>query len=88
MHTLESDKKSKIQILHKDGVPQVCPWTSPIILPTKIEGQISIQPRYCSSMCPLFECEDECDNPSNKIKIHCGNTREIKIEKQSKPELA
>jgi hypothetical protein len=58
-----------------------CPFRNPLLLPGRMQGQITIEQLPCSNDCPLFVINE------NKVTIHCGCKPieiEIEIEQQIK----
>ena len=46
--------RKKPRILHKDGIPMVCPFKPAVLIPT-VKGDVVAMERFCGETCPKFE---------------------------------
>jgi len=67
-------EQNNIFYLKTNGNPMICPFRNPIMIPGKLQGQITYQYLGCSSLCPKFSIHE------NSVKTNCGSTTVVKID--------
>lgn len=90
MFTLVKDQE--LQVLHKKGLPCVCPFQTKLAIPvpkrTGIIGkapefEMAVQTYNCNSGCHFFFLMEENENGKQEVTTTCTGTR-FEIEKEKK----
>jgi hypothetical protein len=59
------------EVLMKNDQVCQCPFRNPVILPSKIHGQIEMRPPVCSTACQFFTVN--IDSEQTTVSLHCVN---------------
>lgn len=63
--TIKTDIDTKQDVLYINGKPQICPYKTPIPVPSQLGG-ISIMNFSCNTNCPLMKIDE------NILALYCG----------------
>ena len=78
-HEVQKDQHG-IWALQKDGMPTMCPYQPPIIIPNAIDtkGSFDMSRTPCCSMCPHFALKAEKEGL--KVVLTCGRGTVLDID--------
>jgi len=82
--TTTNEEKDGVITLIRNGKAAICPFRTPIVLPSQLQGQLQIMPHSCNSQCPHFnlrEIEGMTTTPSYELELTCGNGAFFQIYK-------
>jgi hypothetical protein len=86
-----SEEDPRVEILHKNGVQCICPFTAPVLIPYQNAlGQVvpNVVRMPCSSQCALFDIKEDSSIDGAalthvEVSLHCNandDTKNIRVE--------
>lgn len=66
------EEKDGVYTLIRNDKAAICPFRTPIVLPSQLQGQLQVMPHSCNSQCPHFNFSSD-----GMINFSCGNGKQL-----------